>query len=177
MSNVFSVHQRTCLISHTSAYVGAIRRSVTGPLRISSNRRIRVHIYEVPYELQDGYILQKLETYGVMTKNELFSHKYLGTYIYYGVRSATFTKRSKPIPQYYLSKVEYDSHERTPICGTCRTKWHFRDDCPRLREVRNLGDLIEPGKSLPVHEIRPFGKSATIRESSHGVDVCKEHYA
>ena len=32
MSNVFSVHQRTCLISHTSAYVGAIRRSVTGPL-------------------------------------------------------------------------------------------------------------------------------------------------
>ena len=31
MSNVFSVHQRTCLISHTSAYVGAIRRSVTGP--------------------------------------------------------------------------------------------------------------------------------------------------
>ena len=32
MSNVFSVHQRTCLIFHTSAYVGAIRRSVTGPL-------------------------------------------------------------------------------------------------------------------------------------------------
>ena len=36
MSNVFSVHQRTCLISHTSAYVGAIRRSVTGPLVIMS---------------------------------------------------------------------------------------------------------------------------------------------
>ena len=32
MSNVFSVHQRTCLIYDTSAYVGAIRRSVTGPL-------------------------------------------------------------------------------------------------------------------------------------------------
>ena len=32
MSNVFSVHQRHCLISHTSAYVGAIRRSVTRPL-------------------------------------------------------------------------------------------------------------------------------------------------
>ena len=32
MSNEFSVHQRTCLISHTSPYVGAIRRSVTGPL-------------------------------------------------------------------------------------------------------------------------------------------------
>ena len=34
MSNVFSVHQRTRLISHTSAYVGAIRRSVTGPLHL-----------------------------------------------------------------------------------------------------------------------------------------------
>ena len=33
MSNVFSVHQHTCLIYHTSAYVGAIRRSVTGPLQ------------------------------------------------------------------------------------------------------------------------------------------------
>ena len=32
MSNEFSVHQRTCLISHTSAYAGNIRRSVTGPL-------------------------------------------------------------------------------------------------------------------------------------------------
>ena len=32
MSNVFSVHQRTCLIYHTPAYVGAIRRSVKGPL-------------------------------------------------------------------------------------------------------------------------------------------------
>ena len=30
--NVLSVYQRTCLISHTSAYVGAICRSVTGPL-------------------------------------------------------------------------------------------------------------------------------------------------
>ena len=29
--NVLSVYQRTWLISHTSAYVGAIRRSVTGP--------------------------------------------------------------------------------------------------------------------------------------------------
>ena len=35
MSTVSSVHQRTCLISHTSAYVGAIRRSVTGPLELS----------------------------------------------------------------------------------------------------------------------------------------------
>ena len=33
--NVLSVYQRTCLISHTSAYVGAIRRSVTGPLQIN----------------------------------------------------------------------------------------------------------------------------------------------
>ena len=36
--NVHSVYQRTWLISHTSAYVGAIRRSVTGPLH--NNGRI-----------------------------------------------------------------------------------------------------------------------------------------
>ena len=33
ISNVLSVYQRTCQIFHTSAYVGAIRRSVTGPSR------------------------------------------------------------------------------------------------------------------------------------------------
>ena len=32
ISNVLSVYQRTCLFFHTSAYAGAIRRSVTGPL-------------------------------------------------------------------------------------------------------------------------------------------------
>ena len=31
ISNVLGVYQRTCIIFHTSAYVGAIRRSVTGP--------------------------------------------------------------------------------------------------------------------------------------------------
>ena len=41
MSNVFSVHQRTCLISDTSAYVGAIRRSVTGPLERKHSIAIR----------------------------------------------------------------------------------------------------------------------------------------
>ena len=32
ISNVLSVYQRICGIFHTSAYVGAICRSVTGPL-------------------------------------------------------------------------------------------------------------------------------------------------
>ena len=32
ISNVLSVYQCTCWIFHTSAYLGAIRRSVTGPL-------------------------------------------------------------------------------------------------------------------------------------------------
>ena len=35
--NVLSVYKRTCRIFHTSAYVGAIRRSVTGPLRELKN--------------------------------------------------------------------------------------------------------------------------------------------
>ena len=32
ISNLLSVYQHTCSIVHTSAYVGAIRRSVTRPL-------------------------------------------------------------------------------------------------------------------------------------------------
>ena len=52
MPNVFSVHQRTCLISHTSAYVGAIRRSVTGPLVLF------LSIFEWPLKTGLLYCLQ-----------------------------------------------------------------------------------------------------------------------
>ena len=54
MSNVFSVHQRTCLISHTSAYVGAIRRSVTGPLA----RKLKI-MSSTAYAGTYGVILSK----------------------------------------------------------------------------------------------------------------------
>ena len=47
MSSVFSVHQRTCLISHTSEYVGAIRRSVTGPLVGGYSARARNRFNQV----------------------------------------------------------------------------------------------------------------------------------
>ena len=124
---------------------------------------IRVQIYEAPYELQDRHILQKLAPFGVMARNELFSHKYRGTDIYNGVRTATYSKITKPIPTVLFVrgnriKIKYESQDRTPICGICRTKGHFRDDCPRLREVRNLGELIEPGKTLPVNDIRQILK-------------------
>ena len=124
---------------------------------------IRVQIYEAPYELQDRHILQKLAPYGIMARNELFSHKYRGTDIYNGVRTATYTKITKPIPTVLFVrgnriKIKYESQDRTPICGICRTKGHFRDDCPRLREVRNLGEPIETGKTLPVNDIRQILK-------------------
>ena len=126
---------------------------------------IRVQIYEAPYELQDRHILQKLAPFGVMARNELFSHKYRGTDIYNGVRTATYSKITKPIPTVLFVrgnriKIKYESQDRTPICGICRTKGHFRDDCPRLREVllRNLGELIETGKTLPVNDIRQILK-------------------
>ena len=44
ISNVLSVYQRTCRIFHTSAYVGAIRRSVRGPLRIHYSTVVYVDI-------------------------------------------------------------------------------------------------------------------------------------
>ena len=124
---------------------------------------IRVQIYEAPYELQDRHILQKLAPFGIMARNELFSHKYRGTDIYNGVRTATYSKITKPIPRVLFVrgnsiKIKYESQDRTPICGICRTKGHFRDNCPRLREVRDLGELIETGKTLPVNDIRQILK-------------------
>ena len=94
-----------------------------------------------------------------MARNELFSNKYKGTDIYNDVRSATYTRITKPIPTVLFVrgnriKIKYETQDRTPICGICRTKGHFRDDCPRLREVRNLGELKEPEKSIPVQDIR-----------------------
>ena len=57
-----------------------------------------MRIYEAAYELHDQHILQKLAPYGVMARNELFSHKYRGTNVYNWVRSATYTRIIKPIP-------------------------------------------------------------------------------
>ena len=51
ISNVLSIYQRTCEISHTSAYVGAIRRSVTGPLEVMC-RITRVHVSKMIYKKQ-----------------------------------------------------------------------------------------------------------------------------
>ena len=39
ISNVLSVYQRTRRIFHTSAYVGAVRSSVTGPLVLIQPRK------------------------------------------------------------------------------------------------------------------------------------------
>ena len=122
-----------------------------------------MQIYEAPYELQDRHIIQKLAPYGVMARYELFSHKYRGTDIYNGVRSATYTRITKPIPTVLFVrgnriKIRYVTQDRTHICVICRTKGHFRDDCPRLHEVRNLGELIELGKSVPVQDIRQILK-------------------
>ena len=58
--NVLSVYKRTCLIFHTSAYVGAIRPSVTGPLR-----EFKKKTYQTPHNhggVGSGYeLVQKIK--------------------------------------------------------------------------------------------------------------------
>ena len=57
ISNVLSVYQRTYLIFHTSAYVGAIRRSVTGPLKAQTDKCIpgTKKVSEYDQEIQQSH--------------------------------------------------------------------------------------------------------------------------
>ena len=130
---------------------------------IVRNPITKVLIFEAPYELQDRYILQKFAPYGQLQTNSIYSHKIRGCDIYNGVRSINFLKLHKPIPTVLFVrgnriKIKHDSQDRTPICGICKVKGHFRDDCPRLQELIDK-DLRTPEADanptdLPTSEIR-----------------------
>ena len=45
-------------------------------------------------------------------------------------------------------KIKHANQDRTPICGICRVKGHFRDDCPQLPLIRSCLDQDQ-------HEGRP----------------------
>ena len=130
---------------------------------IVRNPITKVLIFEAPYELQDRYILQKLAPYGQLQTNSIYSHKIRGYDLYNRVRSINFLKLHKPIPTVLFVrgnriKIKYDSQNRTPICGICKVKGHFRGDCPRLQELIDK-DLQTPEADanptdLPTSEIR-----------------------
>ena len=95
---------------------------------------IKVIIYEAPYELQDKHILAKLGNYGVLSSQTVFSHKHRGTDIYNGVRSISFKSLNKAIPTTMFVRgnrirLRHENQDRSPICGLCKQKGHFRLEC------------------------------------------------
>ena len=55
-------------------------------------------------------------------------------------------------------KIKYENQDRTPVCGICNAKRHFRNDCPKLQDLiaRDLDRAkagTNPGE-LPTSEIQ-----------------------
>ena len=103
---------------------------------IRRNPITKVLIFEAPYELEDKHIITKLSPNGILQTNKIFKHKYRGTEIYNGVRSVNFTTIVKPIPTTLFVrgnrlKLKHEGQDRTPICGICKERRHYRNDCPR----------------------------------------------
>ena len=110
------------------------------------NTTIKVVIYEAPFELKDEYLLRKLSQFGNLQKNQVFRHKYRGTEIYNGVRSVNFKKITKPIPTTMFVRgnrirLKHDNQDRSPFCAVCKTKGHFRLECPQLLVLQRFVDL------------------------------------
>ena len=110
---------------------------------------IKVMIYEAPCELKDEYILRKLSQYGEQQKNQVIRHKYRGFEILNGIRSVNFKKITKPIPTTLFVRgnqirLKHENQDRTPVCGICKTRGHFRLDCPQLPNLQRHVDLDQP---------------------------------
>ena len=58
----------------------------------------KVLIFKAPYEVPDVHILAKLQSYGTLQTNQVYSHKIRGFEILNGIKSVNFKKIIKPIP-------------------------------------------------------------------------------
>ena len=127
-----------------------IRMTSTRKLKdIVLSPTIKVMIYEAPCELKDEYILRKLSQYGELQKNQVIRHKYRGFEILKGIRSVNFKKITKPIPTTLFVRgnrirLKHENQNRTPVCGICKTRGHFRLDCPQLPNLQRHVDLDQP---------------------------------
>ena len=135
----------------------------------------KVLIFEAPYELPDVHILAKLQSYRTLQTNQVYSHKIRGCEILNGIKSANFKGIIKQIPTVlYVKgnkiKIKYDKQDRSPICGICRTKGHFRNECPILRtfveeELENPEADIDPTQ-MTTSQIRKLVKDKEDREKA-----------
>ena len=142
-------------------------------LRITEQRKMKdvirnpitkVLIFEAPFPLKDQYILQKLSQYGDLQTNKISHHQYKGTDGFNGVRSINFKKITKPKPTVLFIrgnriKLRHENQDREPICGVCKTKGHFRTDCPQLPLIQEYIDRDRDSNDPDAPEIRTWAQA------------------
>ena len=124
------------------------------PLKEYSNRElkaiqkvpvIKVMIFEAPFELDSFYIRQKLQYYRKLKDQEVYRHKYRGLEIYNGIRSINFLSLNKPLPttiyvQGNRIKLKHIGQDRSPICAICKVKGHYRTECPKIQDHKDMNE-------------------------------------
>lgn len=131
---------------------------------------VRVMIYESPYELENSFIIRKLQKYGELVENSAFMHKIRGTQIDSGIRSIKYRTIHTPIPTTLFIrgnkiKLKHEGQDRTPYCSTCSTRGHYRDDCPALEQVARSVNEDELPLEIPEdHKVQDSWAKAVENE-------------
>ena len=91
-------------------------------------------------------------------------YKHKGTEVYNGARSIKFRSILKPIPTVLFvdgnrCKIKHASQDRTPICGICRVKGHFRDECPPFPLIKSYLDYDRHDEEAEAPEIKSWGQA------------------
>ena len=120
---------------------------------------IKVIIYEAPYELQDRHILAKLGNYGVLSSQTVFSDKHRGTDIYNELRSISFKSLNKAIPTIMFVRgnrirLRHENQDRSPICGQCKQKGHFRLECRLYINIKKYQNQDQEVQEIDEEEER-----------------------
>ena len=80
------------------------------------------------------------------------------------MRSINFKKITKPIPTVLFIrgnriKLRHENQDREPICGVCKTKGHFRTDCPQLPLIQEYIDRDRDLNDPDAPEIRTWAQA------------------
>lgn len=108
---------------------------------------IPVVLFEIPAELNNEKILNKLKDYGDI-KKDVYHHKIKGTNIFNGYRTVYFRKINKSIPTVLWImgnriKIKHDGQDRTPICSFCKIKGHYKEICVTLIEINKKKEDLQ----------------------------------
>lgn len=122
---------------------------------------VTVLIYEAPFELENKHIYTKLQKYGELHSQYVGRHHYKNTTIQNGVRSLEFKTLTTAIPTTMfvrgnLIRLRHEGQVRVPFCTVCRTRGHYRLDCPTVR-----------GDGGVVHEPRPDQENQINKENQN----------